>query len=163
MLKRFIARYGAPNLIISDNGTNFISDDTQTFLASNNINWKQNLPAAPWQGGFFERMIISAKRCLKKVIFKSCVTFSQLLTFLHEIEAVINNRPLTFVYSSEFTDCPLTPNILIYGRNLYASSIGKTDVNVLTGDNIEYNYFVCAIISRSFLVQMAQGILNGNA
>ena len=60
-----------------------------------------------------ETMVGSTKRLL----FTSTVTFNELLTLLHETEVVINNRPLTYVYR-ELTDIPLTPNHLIYGRNI---------------------------------------------
>ena len=69
-LRRFISRYEAPELMISDNGKAFISDEVQTFAANKNIRWRFNVEAAPWQGGFFERMIKSTKRCLKKLLLK---------------------------------------------------------------------------------------------
>ena len=54
----------------------------------------------------------------KRLLFTSTVTFNELSTLLHETEVVINNRPLTYVYS-ELTDIPpLTRNYLIYGRNV---------------------------------------------
>ena len=90
VLKRLTARHGAPGTIISDNGKAFVSEEVQDFAASKNIQWKFNLEAAPWQGGFFERMVGSTKRCLKKLLFRSTVTFNELLTLLHQIEAVIN-------------------------------------------------------------------------
>ncbi|XP_057312268.1 uncharacterized protein LOC130653769 [Hydractinia symbiolongicarpus] len=90
VLKRFIARKGAPNFILSDNGKCFISEDVQNFAASKNINWKFNIESAPWQGGFFERLVKSVKRPLK---------------------------PLTYIYE-ELNEEPLTPNHLMYGRKL---------------------------------------------
>ena len=116
-LRRFISRYGAPELIISDNGKAFISDEVQTFAANKNIRWRFNVEAAPWQGGFFERMIKSTKRCLKKLLLKKTVRFLELETLLREIESVINNRPLTYAYD-DVSHIPLTPNHLIYGRML---------------------------------------------
>lgn len=110
MIKRLIARFGAPSLIISDNGKSFISNETQDFAACRNITWKFNLEASPWQGGFFERMVKSTKRCLKKLLLHTTVTYNELLTLLKEIESVLNN--------GEITDLPLTPNHMIYGRLL---------------------------------------------
>ena len=116
-LKRFISSRGAPKLFISDNGSNFVSNDVQEFVASKFISWSFNPQAAPWTGGFFERMIKSVKRCLKKVLFNSRLTYEELQTVLKEIENVINNRPLVFLYD-EINDNVLTPNKLLFGRNL---------------------------------------------
>jgi len=117
LLKRLISRYGAPSLIISDNGKAFISEETQNFATSSNIIWKFNLELAPWLGGFFERMVKSVKRCLKKILVNARLTFQEMLTTLSEIELIINNRPLTHIYD-ELTEPPLTPNNLIYGRTV---------------------------------------------
>ena len=63
--RRMITRKGCPNNIISDNGKNFISDETQSFATNLEINWDLNLPVAPWQGGLFERIFRSTKTLLK--------------------------------------------------------------------------------------------------
>ena len=55
--KRFISRRGCPSTVISDNGSAFISDDTQNFVSSRLINWKFNLEKAPWWGGMWERLV----------------------------------------------------------------------------------------------------------
>ena len=136
VLKRLTARHGAPETIISDNGKAFVSEEVQDFAASKNIQWKFNFETAPWQGGFFERMVGSTKRCLKKLLFRSTVTFNELLTLLHQIEAVIDNRPLTYVYS-ELTDVPLTPNHLIYGRTLESVVARREQPEELTQANAD--------------------------
>lgn len=69
-MKRFIARYGVPEIVVSDNGTSFKGPEIQNFATNNNITWKFNLQKAPWQGGVFERLIKSVKRCLSKVMMK---------------------------------------------------------------------------------------------
>ena len=65
-----IARRGCPNNKISDNGKNFISDETQAFATNLEINWDLNLPVAPWQGGLFELIFRSTKTLLKKDLQK---------------------------------------------------------------------------------------------
>ena len=116
-LKRFNNKRGAPKLIISDNGGAFISNNVQNFAASNGTNWSFNTPSAPWTGGFFERLVKSVKRCLKKILGNSKVTYLELLTVLTHVENVLNNRPLTFIYEDP-TDSALTPYHLLYGRKL---------------------------------------------
>ena len=72
-------------------------------------------------GGFWERLIRSVKRCLKKCIGRANLTFEQLRTVLVKIEAVINARPLTYVCDDqEGISKALSPSHLIYGRKISA-------------------------------------------
>ncbi|XP_044174315.1 uncharacterized protein LOC122957942 [Acropora millepora] len=54
--KRFIARRGVPNLVVSDNGSTFKGEALKKLLAEHRIEWKFNVALAPWWGGFFERL-----------------------------------------------------------------------------------------------------------
>jgi len=76
------------------------------------------LPASPWWGGFYERLARTVKSTLRKVLRKKTLTFEKLTTLLCEVESVINNRPLTHTTEDDLKE-PLTPNHLIYGRNLF--------------------------------------------
>ena len=59
-------------------------------------------------------------------IFAGLVTFEELRTILIEIEAVLNNRPLTYVYDDENgVSYPLTPSQLVYGRQLTMTVDGR--------------------------------------
>ncbi|XP_047143059.1 uncharacterized protein LOC124817258 [Hydra vulgaris] len=129
-LRRFIAKRGASVEITSDNGSHLISKVTQDFISSRGISWHFNPPAAPLWGGYFERLVAPTKRCLRKVIANARLTYEELLTILAEVEAVVNNRPITFTYNKP-GDTPLTPNHLLYGRTLNFLAIED--------DNIEYN------------------------
>ncbi|XP_068726525.1 uncharacterized protein [Montipora capricornis] len=51
---------------VSDNGSTFKSEELKKLLADRRIEWKFNVALAPWWGGFFERLVRSNKRCLKK-------------------------------------------------------------------------------------------------
>ena len=62
-------------------------------------------------------MIKSVKRCLKKVLLNSRLTYEELQTVIKEVESIINNRPLVFLYDA-VNDVTLTPNKLLFGRNL---------------------------------------------
>ena len=88
----------------------------KAFLSRYNICWKCNVPPAPWWGGFFERLVCSVNRCLKKVTGSSKVNYDEFETFLVEVEGILNSRPLTYV-SEEFVQ-PLTPSSLCVGRRL---------------------------------------------
>ena len=61
-----------------------------------------------------------------------CNHFGQLQTVLFEVKLIINNAPLTFVYSDTIETC-LTPYHLLFGRELlYSSNATSTVVRNLT-------------------------------
>ena len=126
--RRFCARRGVPKRMISDNAKTFMIasrrlkalfqfSEVRNHMELKQIKWSFNTPKAPWQGGFFERLVTSVKRCLKKILGQSCVTYEELLTVLTEIECVLNSRPLTYV-STEDLEEPLTPSHLICERRI---------------------------------------------
>ncbi len=75
------------------------------------------LPASPWWGGFYERLVRSVQGCLKKTLGKAFITFEELQTILCDIEVAINNRPLAYV-SEDDLDEALMPFHLMYGRSI---------------------------------------------
>lgn len=128
--RRFCARRGLPGTILSDNAKTFKSASKEIkklirsprlreHFTSQGVKWKFIIELAPWQGGMWERLVRSTKRCLIKIIGRSVLTYSELNTVLVEIESVINSRPLTYVFDdTEGLSYPLTPSQLINGRNL---------------------------------------------
>ncbi|XP_026112361.1 uncharacterized protein LOC113091129 [Carassius auratus] len=128
-LRRFIARRGTPSEIISDQGTNFRGAETelreafkemeprlQEQLASYQITFRMNPPAAPHFGGAWEREIRSVKSALRVVIGSQSVPEDVLQTVLIEVEGILNSKPLGYV-SSDVADLdPITPNMLLMGR-----------------------------------------------
>ncbi|XP_044166607.1 uncharacterized protein LOC122950686 [Acropora millepora] len=127
-LRRFTARRGLPEIIVSDNAKTFKSaakvlkkvfsyPSVKRFLLNRRISWKFNMDRAPWWGGFFERMIQNAKRSLRKTLRNAKLDYDELHTILVEVEGTLNSRPLTFV-SSDDVEEPLTPLHLIYGRGI---------------------------------------------
>ncbi|KAK6172490.1 hypothetical protein SNE40_016128 [Patella caerulea] len=114
--KRFIGRRGIPTSVISDNGKTFKGVELKSFLQSKGIKWRYNVERSPWWGGFFERMVRSVKRCLKKSLGTSRLTYEELLTLIIQIEGVLNSRPLTYLCDDGGE--PLTPSQLVIGRRL---------------------------------------------
>ena len=91
----------------------------QRFLANKGITWNFIVEKAPWQGVFWERMVQCVKRCLKKTVGQASLSHEEMRTILIEVEATLNNRPITYVYDDEEgISYPLTPAALIYGRNI---------------------------------------------
>ena len=71
-LRRFIARRGKPQLIISDNAPQFkvvktaidrqwkqlmLDEELRHYITERGIKWQFTTTLAPWQGGFYERLI----------------------------------------------------------------------------------------------------------
>uniref|UniRef100_A0A5S6R617 Integrase catalytic domain-containing protein n=1 Tax=Trichuris muris TaxID=70415 RepID=A0A5S6R617_TRIMR len=122
-VRRFIARRGCPNTIVSDNAKTFVASSTLQnderigrFLADRCINWKFNPPGGPHHGGAWERLIAAAKKALAATLRGNAVDDETLLTVFAEVKALLNGRPLT--YLSDDPDCvePLTPFHLITAR-----------------------------------------------
>ena len=86
-----------------------------------------------WQGGFWERLIALCKRCLKKVVGRRKLTFDELKVIIFEIESILNNRPLCYVYD-DIDDIALTPNSLLFGRTLEQTNL------VSNGEQTPTNY-----------------------
>ncbi|KAK6764519.1 hypothetical protein RB195_024732 [Necator americanus] len=118
VLRRFFARRGIPSLIICDNAPTFslsaeilgsvIKDSSLNDVLSNNTIERKNItPYAPWQGGFYERLIKSIKHALYKCIGRAKLSFDNLTTIITEIEATLNTRPLTYQES----DCDVFTSI----------------------------------------------------
>ena len=60
------------------------------------------LQGTPLTGRFFEKLIRSVKRCLKKTLGSARKEYEQVLTVIKEIEMVSNNRPETYSYTESF-------------------------------------------------------------
>ena len=125
--RRFSSRKSLPRVVVSDNASTFMSaaDDLKALFESNvvqeslgnqGIVWKFIPCRAPWYGGYWERLVGLTKNSLKKTLGRAFVTLSSLQTLIVEIEAHLNNRPLTYVSSELNEPEPLTPSHLLYGR-----------------------------------------------
>ena len=118
--RTFVGKQGSPKLIASDNFKSFktAAGKLEALFGApeeKRIEWRFNLAKAPFWEGFFERMVRSTKRCLKKQLGNDKLTFEESITVLIEKEAILNSRPLTYFYA-ENTEEPLTPSHLLYGR-----------------------------------------------
>ena len=71
---------------------------------------------SPWRGGWWERLIQSLKSALKKTVGCKCLTRGEQETTIHEIEACVNSRPLTFLSGDIDVENPLTPSHFLLGH-----------------------------------------------
>lgn len=58
--------------------------------------WRFVPPRAPWHGGFYERLIVVLKWCLKKGSVQTSSTVTELNTLLTDVESRVNNKPLSY-------------------------------------------------------------------
>ena len=100
--------------------------EVQQHLSDLHIEWVFILEKAPWWGMFYERIIQSIKKCLKRVLGKATMTHNELVTVLVEVEAALNSRPISYL-SSEDLDEPLTPSHLLTGRRILSIPVPMTD------------------------------------
>jgi hypothetical protein len=75
-------------------------------------------PRAAWHGGMWERLIGIMKSCMKKVIGKSLLSLEELITLTTQVEAKMNDRPLTYLSDDRNDLQPLTPSHLMFGFRL---------------------------------------------
>ena len=127
--KRLFARRGQAALICSDNAKTFKSKEVDYFATQLLIKWRYNLPASPWWGGFFERMVGMTKRVLRKMLGNARLTFEEMNTVLIEVEGVLNNRPLTYIADDNE---PITPAHLMHGRRTMNNYTEQEEVDDLT-------------------------------
>ena len=128
-LRRFIAIRGPPRELRSDCGTNFIGacnelkidknnqreTDVRRFLDDRGCTWRFNPPHSSHMGGAWERLIGAARRILDAILLQSkiCLTHEVLATFLAEVAAIINARPLVPVSTDPESPFILTPATLL--------------------------------------------------
>ncbi|XP_036003031.1 uncharacterized protein LOC118566091 isoform X1 [Fundulus heteroclitus] len=127
-LRRFLSVRGPVKHIRSDRGTNFIgackelkmtsnidSIAVKTYLSDKGCTWSFNPPHASHWGGSWERMIGLARRILDAMFLrlKDKLTHEVLVTFMAEVAAIINARPLVPVTMDPDDSFILTPAALL--------------------------------------------------
>ena len=138
---RFTARRGSSSLLISDNGSNLvhfskdllsISEDafTKDLLIKERVEWKFIPVRAAFMGGMYERLIGLFKTVIKRSIGRNLLTLDEFSTVCAYAEASCNDRPLYYVSRQDTGTVPLTPNMLIFGRNLRQCSVDVSMVDL---------------------------------
>lgn len=134
--RRFSSRRGLPQNVYSDNGTNFVGASKElrelyVLLNSNNhkdsiINFSTNKgiiwhfipPLSPHFGGQWEVSVKLFKHHLKRVVSDKLFDYVEFETFVVEVEAIINSRPLTPLSNDPNDIQVLTPAHFLIGDNL---------------------------------------------
>ena len=123
-LIRFTNINGIPSHIYSDNARSFIagcnlieevfasSEFNEHFQVYNIKHIRIPLYAA-WVGSTWGRMIRTIESCLYKTIRRSRIRYVDLLTVISDIQSAINQRPLTYWYSSDSDLEVITPKCFL--------------------------------------------------
>jgi transposase InsO family protein len=61
-MRNLFARFGVPVTVVTDNGSQFISEEFFTFLAQNGVKYLQTPPKHPASNGLAERAVQTLKR-----------------------------------------------------------------------------------------------------
>ena len=144
-LDRFIARRGSPRLIYSDNAKTFkaaarnianrwkkLDAELAQKFGQQGIEWKFIVEGAPWWGGWWERMVGSVKVLLKKMLGRASLWPDELETQMIRAEAVVNWRPITFVYDDHREPQPLCPAHFLLGHRSLSTLPPDDPTKVIT-------------------------------
>ena len=128
-LRRFVSIRGRVTEFRSDRGTNFIgstgalrintvnieSPPIKKFFLENGCTWIFNPPHASHMGGAWERMIGTTRKILDAIISGSRkpLTHDVLSTFMSEVCAIVNSRPLANVSVDPTQPSVLCPSVLL--------------------------------------------------
>ena len=129
-LRKFISLYRKPEVIHSDNGTNFVGAERELreavekmyadeaipdFLKEVSIKWTFQPARTPHFGGTHESLVRSTKKALYNALEQEGGKFRYptedlFRTLLYEVAGLLNTRPLTYASSDPEDFRPLTPN-----------------------------------------------------
>jgi len=144
-LDRFISRRGRPDVIYSDNGTNFVGANKELLdlfkqqaliykdkafldhISNEKISWKFNPPGPPHFGGLWEAVIKSVKFHFKRVVGNTTLNLDEFYTLITQIEAILNSRPLVSIFDTFHEPQLLTPGHFLIGRPL--TSVPKPNLD----------------------------------
>ena len=166
--RRHCAVYGTPSLILCDNAKTFQKADeeiqklfqvievqtVQHHFAQKRVQMRHIPAKSPHWGGMYERLIGVVKMSIKKVLRRALISLPELQTLIKEVQAVVNDRPITFVYHDVNDPEPLTPSKLLYGFSVTALPHPVVDPEELEDEDFnEHDQLNKALKRRSLLFQ----------
>ena len=127
--RRFSSRRSLPRYMTSDNASTYLasaetlnellqSPSLKEEFSRQGVEWNFIPKRAPWCGGFWEQLIGLTKKAIRKTLGTASVTLTELQTLTVDVEAILNDRPITCVSSDSADEEPLTPSHLLCGRRI---------------------------------------------
>ena len=128
-LRRIAARRGPIKEVVSDMGTNLVGAERELREAllgldrealrgaalQQGIHWNFNPPTGSHFGGFFERQIRTFRKIWRSMPVQR-LDDETLHTLFCEVEAIMNDRPLSYVSTDSTSLEPITPSHLLLLR-----------------------------------------------
>ena len=132
-MRKLTSMYGRAKMYYSDNASYYTkaSNELKHFFKS--IDWNQlkkqaqkfdgqwlfSTPASPFRNSTSERLVLTIKQALSKIVKRALLNFTELQICLLEISSYINNRPIGFVSSDPDDDIQaISPSLLTIGREI---------------------------------------------
>jgi hypothetical protein len=140
--RRLCARRGRPSYCYSDNQSSLKAAAKELIRLINHLDWTKiqketfgcvwefGVPHAPWANDS-ERALGTVKSVLRRTLKNTGLDFRELETVLYECEMAVNSRPLTFVGSGDSEPLPISPSMILHGREL--NHIPDDRANISTG------------------------------
>ncbi|KAL4224489.1 hypothetical protein ACF0H5_015190 [Mactra antiquata] len=172
-LRRFVAIRGPVKEFRSDQGTNFVGaidsigaqsifvehGPVNNYLLESKIVWKFNPPHASHFGGAWERLIGLARRILDAMLLNSHgqkLTHEVLCTFMCEVSAIMNSRPISPISSDPDNPEIISPGMLLTQKCEQLDGIcSSTDLK----DIYKYQWKYVQVLSNTFWKQWKNGYL----
>ena len=107
-----------------------------SYLSYEGIQWQFTIALAPWQGGFYERLVGMVKKSLRKGMGRRLLYWDKLATLLFEVEAILNTHPLTYICENLDSSFVLTPAHFLTGGCNNAIPFSTDD-----NDDVDTDYF----------------------
>ncbi len=162
--RRFCARRGCPEKMVSDNGSNYIGANRELaklydlltaesktltqFFHTKRVDWSFIPGRAPHFGGIWEAAVKSVKTYLRKTVGSYVLSVEEAITILVEIEATMNSRPLCPMDTMPDDGVEaLTPAHFLVGRSLRALPAPTSTDMVITASK---RWNLCQKLSADF-------------
>ena len=155
--RRFNSRKSLPVIMISDNTSTYLAaaDKLKELFSSKSlldnlsrkeVTWRFIPKRVLWYGGFWECLIGLTKASIKKVLGRSYIGLLDLQTIVVEVEAILNDQPLTYASPDPCNPEPLIPAHLLYGRKIVSLPYRLVDEDSIHDSDYEFD---CEVKKRA--------------